>query len=182
VKCQPPNQQLQRTVIGRRGRGACASLHYAHAPRFTRHRAAAELRRYAMRTVAALVTAFGLSTAASAETWILPTETLWKPDLATFSRMANVVEAAFQRAASEENRDVAKWDSYTIQYHGMFSDEGVRVIALTGMCEDQAKSAAEHFDLTKVVVGIADGGTCIFSAFYDADQQMLRTFYFHGEA
>ena len=39
------NKQLQRTVIRRRGRGACASLHYAHAPRITRQRAAAELRR-----------------------------------------------------------------------------------------------------------------------------------------
>ena len=39
------DQQLQRTVIGRRGRGACASFHYAHAPRWTAHRAAAELRR-----------------------------------------------------------------------------------------------------------------------------------------
>ena len=34
--CQPPNKQLQRTVIRRRGRGACASFHYAHAPRWTR--------------------------------------------------------------------------------------------------------------------------------------------------
>jgi hypothetical protein len=40
-----PNKQLQRTVTRRRGRGACASLHYAHAPRITRQRAAAELRR-----------------------------------------------------------------------------------------------------------------------------------------
>jgi hypothetical protein len=39
------NKQLQRTVIGRRGRGACASFHCAHAPRFIRQRAAAELRR-----------------------------------------------------------------------------------------------------------------------------------------
>jgi hypothetical protein len=39
------NMQLQRTVIGRRGHGACASLHYAHAPRWTRGHAAAELRR-----------------------------------------------------------------------------------------------------------------------------------------
>jgi len=44
---QPPNKQLQRTVIRRCGRGACASLHYAHPPRWTRGRAAAELRRYA---------------------------------------------------------------------------------------------------------------------------------------
>jgi hypothetical protein len=41
----PPNKQLQRTVIRRRGRGACAQLHYAHAPRVIRQRAAAELRR-----------------------------------------------------------------------------------------------------------------------------------------
>jgi hypothetical protein len=45
VLCQPPNKQLQRTVTGRRVRGACASLHYAHAPRWTAQRAAAELRR-----------------------------------------------------------------------------------------------------------------------------------------
>ena len=40
-----PNKQLQRTVTRRRGRGACAPLHYAHAPRWTLGRAAAELRR-----------------------------------------------------------------------------------------------------------------------------------------
>jgi len=44
-KCQAHNKQLQRTVTGRNGRGACASLHYAHAPRWTRGHAAAELRR-----------------------------------------------------------------------------------------------------------------------------------------
>jgi len=41
------NKQLQRTVMGRRVRGACASLHFAHTPRIRRQRAAAELRRYA---------------------------------------------------------------------------------------------------------------------------------------
>jgi hypothetical protein len=41
------NKQLQRTVIPDRWRGASASLHYALAPRFQRHRAAAELQRYA---------------------------------------------------------------------------------------------------------------------------------------
>jgi hypothetical protein len=40
------NKQLQRTVTRRRVRGACASLHCAHAPRWTRGHAAAELRRY----------------------------------------------------------------------------------------------------------------------------------------
>ena len=45
----PPNKQLQRTVIRRRGDGASAPFHYALAPRFTRQRAAAELRRYASR-------------------------------------------------------------------------------------------------------------------------------------
>jgi hypothetical protein len=40
-----PNKQLQRTVIPNRWRGASASFHYALAPRFTRLRAAAELRR-----------------------------------------------------------------------------------------------------------------------------------------
>ena len=44
---QPHNKQLQRTVIRRRGDGASAPLHYALAPRFQRHHAAAELRRYA---------------------------------------------------------------------------------------------------------------------------------------
>jgi hypothetical protein len=45
----PYNKQLQRTVTRRRGRGACASLHCAHAPRWTAQRAAAELRRYTAR-------------------------------------------------------------------------------------------------------------------------------------
>ena len=44
-----PNKQFQRTVIRRRGRAASAPFHYALAARFTRHRAAAELRRYAAR-------------------------------------------------------------------------------------------------------------------------------------
>jgi hypothetical protein len=44
--CQPPKQS-QRTGIWRRGRGANASFHCAHAPRGKRQRAAAELRRYA---------------------------------------------------------------------------------------------------------------------------------------
>jgi len=39
-----PNKQLQRTVTRRRGDGASAPFHYALAPRFTRQRAAAELR------------------------------------------------------------------------------------------------------------------------------------------
>ena len=46
-------KQLQRTVIRRRGDGASAPFHYALAPRFTRQRAAAELRRYAARRVMA---------------------------------------------------------------------------------------------------------------------------------
>jgi hypothetical protein len=46
-----PNKQLQRTVIRRCGRGASAPFHYALAPRFTRQRAAAELRRYATEEV-----------------------------------------------------------------------------------------------------------------------------------
>jgi hypothetical protein len=45
--CQAPNKQLQRTVIRRRGDAAGAPFHYAPAARFTRQRAAAELRRYA---------------------------------------------------------------------------------------------------------------------------------------
>ena len=43
----PHNKQLRRTVTRRRGDGASAPFHYARAPRFTRQRAAAELRRYA---------------------------------------------------------------------------------------------------------------------------------------
>jgi hypothetical protein len=45
-----PNKQLERTVIRRRVRAACASFHYAHAARWTRRRAAAQLRRYTART------------------------------------------------------------------------------------------------------------------------------------
>jgi hypothetical protein len=41
------NKQLQRTVTRRRVRAASAPFHYALAARVTRHRAAAELRRYA---------------------------------------------------------------------------------------------------------------------------------------
>jgi len=43
----PHNKQLQRTVQTMSRRTACASFHYAHAARFMRQRAAAELRRYA---------------------------------------------------------------------------------------------------------------------------------------
>jgi hypothetical protein len=42
---QPPNKQLQLTVTRRRGDAASAPFHYALAPRVTRRRAAAELRR-----------------------------------------------------------------------------------------------------------------------------------------
>src|SRR5512134_3068374 len=42
------NKQLERTVIRRRVRAACASFHCAHAARWTRGRAAAQLRRYAL--------------------------------------------------------------------------------------------------------------------------------------
>jgi hypothetical protein len=48
--CQSHNKQLQRTVTGWRGRAARAPFHYARASRFTRQRAAAELRRYTART------------------------------------------------------------------------------------------------------------------------------------
>jgi hypothetical protein len=41
----PYNKQLQRTVTRHRGDVANAPFHYALAPRFTRQRAAAELRR-----------------------------------------------------------------------------------------------------------------------------------------
>jgi hypothetical protein len=47
VRCQPPNKQLQRTVIPNRWRAASAPFHYAHAARWTRGRTAAQLRRYA---------------------------------------------------------------------------------------------------------------------------------------
>jgi hypothetical protein len=40
-----PNKQFQQTVIRHRGDAASASFHYALASRFTRQRAAAELRR-----------------------------------------------------------------------------------------------------------------------------------------
>ena len=52
--CQPPNKQLQRTVKRRRGDAASAPFHYARAPRITRQRAAAELRRYTERDHAVL--------------------------------------------------------------------------------------------------------------------------------
>ena len=45
ARCSPPNKQLQRTVIRRRGRAASASFHCALAARSNRQRAAAELRR-----------------------------------------------------------------------------------------------------------------------------------------
>ena len=42
---QAYNKQLERTVIRRHVRAACASFHYAHAARWTLGRAAAQLRR-----------------------------------------------------------------------------------------------------------------------------------------
>ena len=45
VSAAPHNKQLQRTVIRRRGRAAREPFHYARAARWTRGRAAAELRR-----------------------------------------------------------------------------------------------------------------------------------------
>jgi hypothetical protein len=45
----PPNKLLERTVTRDRGDGASAPFRFALAPRFTRERAAAELRRYAAR-------------------------------------------------------------------------------------------------------------------------------------
>src|SRR5688572_10950607 len=61
-----PNKQLQGTVTRRRGRGASAPFHSAPAPRITRQRAAAELRRYAagrprLFTLAVAASAFYLS-------------------------------------------------------------------------------------------------------------------------
>jgi hypothetical protein len=47
--CQPPNKQLERTVIRRRGRAASSPFHYAHAARWTAQHAAAQLRRSATR-------------------------------------------------------------------------------------------------------------------------------------
>ena len=49
VSSQAPNKQLQRTVIPNRWRAASASFHCAHAARWTRGHAAAELRRYTAR-------------------------------------------------------------------------------------------------------------------------------------
>jgi len=46
-----PNKQLQRTVTRRRGDAASAPFHYALAARITRRRAAAELQRYAPKTL-----------------------------------------------------------------------------------------------------------------------------------
>jgi hypothetical protein len=45
VTAVTPNKQLQRAVTGRCGDVASAPFHYALAPRFTRLRAAADLRR-----------------------------------------------------------------------------------------------------------------------------------------
>ena len=42
---QSPNKQLERTVLGRHVRAACASFHCAHAARWTVGHAAAQLRR-----------------------------------------------------------------------------------------------------------------------------------------
>ena len=144
------------------------------------HRRVADARRYTLRAVAVLMTALAHVDAASAETWILPTDTQWKPELATFYRLANDIESAFDRVALEETRDVPKWDGYTIQYRGRFSDDGVRLITVTGICEKSVGSVSERFDLTKETVGIIHGGVCIFSALYDADQHMLRWFEFHS--
>jgi hypothetical protein len=43
--CQAPNKQLERAVIRRHVRAACAAFHCAHAARWTIRRAAAQLRR-----------------------------------------------------------------------------------------------------------------------------------------
>jgi hypothetical protein len=45
VRALSHNKQLERTVIRRHVRAACASLHSAHAARWTRRHAAAQLRR-----------------------------------------------------------------------------------------------------------------------------------------
>ena len=42
-----PNKQLERTVMRRHVRAACAAFHCAHAARWTRGHAAAQLRRWA---------------------------------------------------------------------------------------------------------------------------------------
>jgi hypothetical protein len=61
-----PNKQLERTVIRRRERAACASFHYAHAARWTGGHAAAQLRRYAsMLTLAAMAWVSTLRSAGS---------------------------------------------------------------------------------------------------------------------
>jgi hypothetical protein len=43
--CQPPNKQLERTVIRRCRRAAGAPLHFAPAARWTAQHAAAQLQR-----------------------------------------------------------------------------------------------------------------------------------------
>jgi hypothetical protein len=45
MSCQPPNKQLERTVIRHQVRAAYASFHCADAARRTRDHAAAQLRR-----------------------------------------------------------------------------------------------------------------------------------------
>ena len=57
--CQAPNKQLQRTVIPNRWGAASASFHYAHAARWTRGRAAAELRRSARKAFPRMSTMSG---------------------------------------------------------------------------------------------------------------------------
>jgi hypothetical protein len=82
------NKQLQRTVTRRRGDGASAPLHYALAPRVTRQRAAAELRRCAtgqpamrrlgcevlraLTLMCALITGALLPVVSVADTWRFP--------------------------------------------------------------------------------------------------------------
>ena len=62
-----PNKQLHWTVGLDRGVVASAPFHHALAPRITRQRAAAELRRYAARFVVALSLVFAISCANAAE-------------------------------------------------------------------------------------------------------------------
>jgi len=45
MRIASPNKQLERTVIRRDVRAACAPFHCAHAARWTRGHAAAQLRR-----------------------------------------------------------------------------------------------------------------------------------------
>jgi hypothetical protein len=73
MQCQTHNKQLQRTVKRRRGDTESAPFHYSLPVRFTRQRAADELRRLApvmrMVSLAAFLVVAGLSVVWFANSW-----------------------------------------------------------------------------------------------------------------